>query len=132
MSHTLILSMQNFEPSHMTTVLPGLSRRRLPSSQSLTSAIHVCQWLVERHTLAWTRTSDSHQRTDVGRLCLAMAITSCNSVVNSTKSSGPRTDPCGTPYSTGKTIFTRFLIVLPTNAIFGKKISRTASEEVTI
>ena len=28
--------MQNFEPSHMTSVFPELSRRRLPSSQSLT------------------------------------------------------------------------------------------------
>ena len=28
----------------------------------------VCQWLVERHTLAWTPTPDSHRRTDVGWL----------------------------------------------------------------
>jgi len=50
MSRTVILSTQNFEPSHMTSVLPGLSRKRLPSSQSLTSAIHfesLSIWLVE-------------------------------------------------------------------------------------
>jgi len=28
--------------------------------------LKVCQWLVERHALAWTRTPDSHQRTDAG------------------------------------------------------------------
>jgi len=31
-----------------------------------------------------------------------LVTTSCNSVVYSMKSSGPRTDPCGTPYNTGK------------------------------
>jgi len=103
MSRTVILLMQNFEPSHMTSVLPGLSRRRPPSSQSLTSAIHfeslsMAIWLSHTGMDAYTWQSSAYWC----RVTPCLATTSCNSVVYSTTSSGPRTDPCGTPYSTGR------------------------------
>jgi len=96
------MSMQNFEPSHKTSVLPRLSRRRLPSSQSVTFAMHLeslsmASWTSGTGMDAYTWQSSAYWCSVTP--CL---VTSCNSVVYSTKSSGPRTDPCGMPYSTGR------------------------------